>query len=58
MTKEQFGGIVRALLAGVAGYFVGKGYDAALINEIAGAAGVIVVAGWSIWAKKQTPPAA
>jgi len=57
MTKEQVGGIVRALLAAAAGYFVGQGYDAALVNEIAGAIGVIAIAGWSIWAKKQTPPA-
>lgn len=53
MTKEQIGGIVRALLAGASGYLIGKGWDAALINEIAGAAGVIIVSGWSLWAKKK-----
>lgn len=51
MTKDQIGGIVRALLAGASGYLIGKGYDAALVNEIAGALGIIVVSGWSLWAK-------
>lgn len=58
MLKDQIAGVVRALLAAVAGYFIGKGYDAALVNEIAGAVGVIAIAGWSIWSKKQTPPPA
>lgn len=58
MLKDQIAGVVRALLAAAAGYFVGQGYDAALVNEIAGAVGVIAIAGWSIWSKKQTPPPA
>lgn len=53
MTKEQIGGIVRALLAGASGYLIGKGWDAALVNEIAGALGIIVVSGWSLWTKKK-----
>jgi hypothetical protein len=53
MTKEQLGGIVRALLAGVSGYLIGKGWDAALVNEIAGAVGILVVSGWSLWSKKK-----
>lgn len=57
MTKEQFGGIARAVLAGVSGYLIGKGWDAALVNEIAGAIGIIVVSGWSLWAKKSAPAA-
>ncbi|UXO94009.1 hypothetical protein Pan4_22 [Pseudanabaena phage Pan4] len=57
MTKEQVGGIVRAVLAGVSGYLIGKGYDAALINEIAGAVGIVIVSGWSLWAKKSAPAA-
>lgn len=52
MTKDQIGGIVRALLAGASGYLIGKGYDAAIVNEIAGAVGIIIVSGWSLWAKK------
>lgn len=52
MTKEQVGGIVRALLAGVSGYLIGKGWDAALVNEIAGAVGILAVSGWSLWAKR------
>jgi hypothetical protein len=51
MTKEQIGGVVRALLAGAGGYLIGKGYDAALVNEILGALGILAVSGWSLWAK-------
>lgn len=52
MLKDQIAGVVRALLAAAAGYFIGQGYDAALVNEIAGAVGVIAIAGWSIWSKR------
>ena len=52
ITKEQIGGIVRALLAAGSGYLIGKGWDAALVNEIAGAAGVLIVAAWSLWNKR------
>lgn len=52
MKKDQIGGVVRALLAGASGYLIGKGWDAALVNEVAGALGVLVVSGWSLWDKR------
>lgn len=53
MTKEMSWGVIRAVLAGGAGYLAGKGVaDAATLNEIIGALGVLFAAGWSIWAKK------
>lgn len=53
MTGEQIAGVVRALAAAIGGYLIGKGWDAALVNEIAGAASVLAVAGWSIWSKRK-----
>jgi len=54
MTKEQVGGIVRALLAALGGYFVGQGMlDGATAETIAGAAATLVTAVWSVWAKKK-----
>lgn len=53
MTKEQIGGIVRALLAAAGGYFVGQGMlDGATMETIAGAVATLVTALWSVWAKK------
>lgn len=53
MTKEMTWGVVRAILAGGAGYLAGKGVaDLGTLNEVIGAIGVIFTAGWSIWAKK------
>lgn len=53
MNKDMVWGVVRAVLAGGAGYLAGKGIaDQATLNEIIGALGVIFTAGWSIWAKK------
>ena len=53
MTAEQVGGIVRAVIAAVGGYFVGKGItDAATVTAVAGAAATIVAAIWSVFSKK------
>ena len=53
MTAEQVGGIVRAVIAAVGGYFVGKGItDAATVTAVAGAAATIVAAIWSLFSKK------
>lgn len=52
MTKDRVSGVVRALLACASGYLIGAGYDAALVNEAAGAVGVLVVSGWSLWDKR------
>lgn len=54
MSKDMVWGVIRAVLAGGAGYLAGKGIaDAAVLNEVIGAVGVIFAAGWSIWAKKK-----
>lgn len=54
MTGEQIGGIVRALVAAVGGYFVGKGLaDAETVAAVAGAAATIAAAVWSVWSKKK-----
>ena len=54
MTHEQFGGIVRALVAAVGGYFVGQGLvDAETMMTVGGAVTTLVVAVWSIYSKKK-----
>jgi len=59
MTGEQIAGIVRALVAAVGGYFVGKGFaDAETVAAVAGAAATLVVAVWSVYSKKKAEPQA
>lgn len=54
MTGEQVGGIVRAVLSAVGGYFVGKGViDADTAAQVTGAVAVIATAVWSIVAKRK-----
>ena len=54
MTHEQFGGIVRALVAAAGGYFVGQGLiDAQTMMTVGGAVTTLVVAVWSIYSKKK-----
>lgn len=53
MTKEEVGGLVRTIAAAGFGVLVGKGYlDAATATMLAGAAGTIAIALWSIYAKR------
>lgn len=53
MKSEQVAGVVRAILAGVGGYFVGRGLiDSANVEIIGGAIATIVTAVWSVWSKK------
>ena len=53
MTGEQVAGIVRAVIAAVGGYLVGKGLtDAATVTAVAGAAATLAAAVWSVYAKK------
>ena len=53
LTAEQVGGIVRAVVAAAAGYFVGQGVmDAETAQVIGGALTTLAVAVWSIWAKR------
>lgn len=55
MTGDQFGGLIRTIVAAAAGYFAGKGIlDAETWTAIAGAAGVVGTAIWSFWIKKKT----
>ena len=47
-------GIVRAVTAGVGGYFVGRGtLDGATAEIIAGSVATLVAAVWSVWSKKE-----
>lgn len=53
MHKDQVFGIVRTVVAAVAGYFAGKGYiDGETAQQLAGAAATIAVAVWSVVSKK------
>ena len=59
MNGEQLGGIVRAIISAVGGYFVGKGIvDSATMTSIAGAVATLAAAVWSVWVKKPEAPAA
>jgi hypothetical protein len=59
MTAEQFAGIVRAIVAALGGYLVGKGItDAETVAALAGAAATIGAAVWSVLAKKKAEPQA
>lgn len=54
MTQDQVGGIVRALVSALGGYFVGHGIvDAQTMMTVGGAVTTLVVAGWSIYSKKK-----
>lgn len=53
MTSEQIAGVIRAVVAAIGGYFVGKGViDADTVSTIGGAVATIATAVWSVWAKK------
>lgn len=53
MTPDQFGGIVRALVAALGGYLVGQGIvDANTAATIGGAVATIAVAVWSAYTNR------
>ena len=53
MTGEQFGGLVRALVAAAGGYFALHGvFDAQTWTAIGGAAAVVGAAIWSYYTNK------
>jgi hypothetical protein len=53
MQKDQINGIVRALVAAVGGYFIGRGMiDSANVEIIGGALATLLTAVWSVWSKK------
>lgn len=59
MSAEQIAGIVRAIVAAVGGYLVGKGLaDAETVAAVAGAAATIAAAVWSVLSKKKAEPQA
>jgi hypothetical protein len=59
MTAEQVAGIVRAVIAAIGGYLVGKGFaDAETIAAVGGAAATIAAAVWSVLAKRKGEPQA
>lgn len=57
MNAQTIGGIVRAILAGLAGYLGGKGIDITGLAspEVTTAIGVVIASAWSVWAKRSTP---
>jgi hypothetical protein len=58
MTAEQFAGIVRAIVAAVGGYLVGKGLvDAETVATLAGVAATAGAAIWSYLSKRDKPQA-
>lgn len=57
MTGEQIAGIVRALVAAVGGYLVGKGLvDSETVVAVSGALATLATAVWSVAAKKKVLP--
>lgn len=57
MNASIIGGLVRALLAVVAGYLGGRGIDITGLNtpEVTTALGLVIAAVWSIFAKRGKP---
>lgn len=54
MTSEEFGGVIRTVLAFGGGYFVSQGYiDNATMLAVVGALVTLATAGWSVWVKKR-----
>jgi len=59
MTTEEFGGLVRTILAFGGGFIVSRGWlDNATMMTLVGALVTIATAGWSIWNKKKAAAAA
>jgi hypothetical protein len=54
MRALEIGGIVRALASAIGGYLVGKGLvDSETATTIGGAAATLIVAVWSVLAKRK-----
>lgn len=54
MSGEQIAGIVRAVVAALGGYLVGKGLaDAETVAAVAGAAATLAAAVWSVLSKRK-----
>lgn len=61
MNTNTVAGIIRAVLAALAGFLAGKGFDiSGLIGpEFSGALATVAIAAWSVYEKRKgtTPPA-
>ena len=57
--NQTIAGVIRAILAAVAGYLAGKGVDITglLSPEVTGAMATVGVAVWSVFSKRATPSA-
>ncbi len=56
MNKDEMFGVVRAVLAAVAGFVAGQGLvDSETAMAVAGAATTIIVAVWSVRSKRAAP---
>lgn len=54
MSADEVGGIVRAVVAAVGGYFVGRGLvDSETVATVGGAVATIAVAVWSVVNKRK-----
>jgi membrane protein DedA with SNARE-associated domain len=55
MNTTMIAGVLRALLAAAAGYLAGRGVDITGIAspEVTGALATVIVAVWSVFAKKE-----
>lgn len=59
MNSDQVGGIVRAILAAVGGYFVGKGLvDAATMTTVTGGLATAIAGIWSVYTNRAAVVAA
>lgn len=53
MTADQVAGVVRALVAAIGGYLVGKGIvDADTVSAVGGGLATVATAVWSVWSKR------
>ena len=54
MTSSEIAGIARALASALGGYLVGRGLiDSETATTFAGAGATVIVAVWSVWAKRK-----
>lgn len=54
MSASEVGGVARALASALGGYLVGKGFvDSETATTVGGAAATIIVAVWSVIAKRK-----
>lgn len=59
MNSTTISSVFRHLLGILSGWLLAKGIslDAGTIETLSGALGSLAAIGWSLWSKRQTPPA-